>query len=74
MILMSRIYYSENNNPVNQNNIKDMFINGHIEWWMRPEIAIQTSLKWVDYHAEKSKIDFNLGVNIFSQKFFNKIN
>ena len=66
----SHIYYSENNNPVNQNNIKDMFINGHIEWWIRPEIAIQTSLKWVDYDAEKSKIDFNLGVNIFLPKSF----
>ena len=51
-----------------------MFINGHVEWWIKPEIAIQTSIEWVDYNAEKNKIDFNLGVNIFfPKKFFNKI-
>ena len=38
---------------------------GHIEWWIKPEISIQTSLEWVNHDSKENELDFRVGINIF---------
>jgi len=57
--------YYQNNNLSKILDAHSIFMKGHIEWWIKPEISIQTSLEWVNHDSKENELDFRVGINIF---------
>jgi len=67
---LNHFSFSRDSNSNNIPNIKSFFIKGNLEWWLKPEISILTSIEWVNYYTSSNELNFNLGANIFLPKNF----